>query len=205
MQTGRKNNHQPKHLRKRFLTAFDGLLIVALLFNITILIVSIGADWRIYYHYNYFKRSTEPIIAPIDASQMILPFEDTFGAPRDYNWVHQGVDMFCRLNTPIKNAHAGAIIRMGHNPLGGNALWILGDDNRLYYYAHLNHYADHKTGDHVGQGEVIGFASNSGNALITPVHLHFEIMVVARLFPLKKENINPFPELVEPLHVCRDK
>ncbi|MBN2357710.1 M23 family metallopeptidase [candidate division KSB1 bacterium] len=195
MPTTRQNSIQPNRRRHPLSKFFDVLLLVALLINITILVNFIGADWRIYFHYNYFKRSTQPIIAPIDASQLTLPFEDTFGAPREQGRVHQGIDMFCRLNTPIKNAQAGVIVRKGNNTLGGNALWILGDDNRLFYYAHLNGYAGFSAGDHVGQGEIIGFAGNSGNAITTPVHVHFEIMEIERLFPLKKKNINPFHEL----------
>jgi murein DD-endopeptidase MepM/ murein hydrolase activator NlpD len=165
-----------------------------------ILVVSTVEDWPIYSHYHYFAPKMFPMISPIDSTQWTLPLEDTYGAYREPDRYHQGVDVFCPLNTPIRNAHPGHIVRIGENRLGGKTIWVLGYDNRLYYYAHLNHYGKQRRGDRVKQGEIIAFAGNSGNALYTPVHLHFEIMVIERLFPLKKTNLNPYPELCTSSH-----
>lgn len=173
----------------------DRLLIAGLLLNLAILFFLSTSDWRIYYYYKYNDAISLPLISPVDPANLTLPFEGTYGAFREPDRLHQGVDLFCELSTPIKNVHPGVLIKKGVDRLGGKSIWILGLDNRLYYYAHLNQYGDCQTGDHVKHGEIIGLAGNNGNALNTPVHLHFEIMIIERLFPFKKSNINPFPEL----------
>jgi len=175
----------------------DRLLIAGLLLNLVILFISTTSDWRIYYHYKYRNVTSLPLVSPVDPEKLTLPFEDTYGSYREPARFHQGVDLFCKLLTPVKNAHSGVLVKKRVDRLGGKSIWLLGLDNRLYYYAHLNTYGTHQAGDPVKCGEIIGFAGNSGNALHTPVHLHFEIMVIERLFPFKKTNINPFPELQE--------
>lgn len=50
----------------------------------------------------------------------------------------------------------------------------MGNGGRLYYYAHLDGYAEGiKTGDTVLAGDTIGYVGNTGNARTTPPHLHF--------------------------------
>ena len=58
------------------------------------------------------------------------------------------------------------------NHLGGNAVWIAGNDGNKYYYAHLDSYEGESRS--VSQGEVIGYLGDTGNAQGTP-HLHFEV------------------------------
>jgi len=90
--------------------------------------------------------------------------------------LHEGTDIFAPMGTPIVASGPGYIAGMGIVGLGGLAVWVAGDDGTGFYYAHLSAFAD---GLHVGQrvelGSVIGYIGNSGNAITTPPHVHFEI------------------------------
>jgi murein DD-endopeptidase MepM/ murein hydrolase activator NlpD len=67
---------------------------------------------------------------------------------------------------------------MSSNKLGGITIYQLDDNQRfLYYYAHLDHYAEHlSAGVHVAQGDILGYVGSSGNADPEVPHLHFQAM-----------------------------
>jgi murein DD-endopeptidase MepM/ murein hydrolase activator NlpD len=72
-------------------------------------------------------------------------------------------------------------------------------EERVYYYAHLDRYADGlQEGAFVQRGTVIGYVGTSGNAPIGTPHLHF---AVEALPPTKEwwkgEPLNPYPLLVQ--------
>ena len=101
---------------------------------------------------------------------------DTFGAPRDGDREHQGQDIFTKRDTPVYSATDGYVWRVGENHLGGNTISILGAGGRVYYYAHLEKYAENlKVGDAVTTETVLGYVGTSGNAKGTPPHLHFGV------------------------------
>ena len=69
-------------------------------------------------------------------------------------------------------AVVGGSVRFSSNSLGGNAVWLTGNNGSSYYYAHLDRYEGDSRG--VAQGELIGYVGDTGNARGTP-HLHFEV------------------------------
>lgn len=101
---------------------------------------------------------------------------DTFGSPRGNDRQHQGQDIFAPRNTPVYSATKGFVWRIGENRLGGNTLSVVGAGGRIYYYAHLEKYADKlQVGDEVSTDTILGYVGTTGNAKRTPPHLHFSV------------------------------
>ena len=110
-----------------------------------------------------------PIVCPVAGT---TSFSDTWHAPRPGGRVHLGVDMFAHRGTPVVAPTAGTVER-GDNSVGGLSFRLWGDDGTYYYGAHLDSHAP-ATG-HVAAGTVVGYVGNTGNAIGTSPHLHFEI------------------------------
>lgn len=102
-------------------------------------------------------------------------FTDTMGAPRSGGRRHMGTDIFAPRGTPVVAAVGGTVRQAGFGgSLGGNRVWVEGDDGRFYYYAHLDTIGAAR-GERVEVGQQIGTVGNTGNAANTPSHLHFSI------------------------------
>ncbi len=120
-----------------------------------------------------------------------VSYSDDYGAPRAGTGWHQGNDLFAPMGTPIVAVADGVLSKVGVNTLGGNRLWLTDDAGHEYYYAHLSAYAPGMTdGVRVRAGQVIAFLGNTGQAITTPPHLHFEI------HPGGGDSVNPYPYLV---------
>lgn len=123
-----------------------------------------------------------------------VDFIDSWGFPRMTgtrfaHW-HQGTDIFAAYGTPLVAVEDGVLDRIGSGTLGGNKLWVVGASGTEYYYAHLSAYAPGAVdGKRVRAGEVVGYVGNTGNAVGTPFHLHFEI------HPGGGPAVNPYPVL----------
>jgi len=103
-----------------------------------------------------------------------VAFTDTYGAPRSGGRSHQGVDMIAAKGTPVV-AIEGGVLDLGSSSLGGITIWLNGNSGDEYYYAHLDGYASGVfDGMSVSVGELIGYVGNTGNAIYTVSHLHFE-------------------------------
>jgi murein DD-endopeptidase MepM/ murein hydrolase activator NlpD len=116
-----------------------------------------------------------PVYGPVS-------FTDTFGAARsDVGW-HHGDDIFAPLGAPIVAVANGTIFSVGWNNIGGNRLWLKDGQGNEFYYAHLSAFAPRAVnGARVHAGDVLGFVGNTGDAVSTPYHLHFEIHPVSML------------------------
>jgi murein DD-endopeptidase MepM/ murein hydrolase activator NlpD len=133
-------------------------------------------------------------VAGIKAEQL----RDTYTASRSENRTHNAIDIMAGRGTPVLAAEDGSIKRMFVSERGGNAIYQLSSDAKLiYYYAHLERFADDVTpGKEVKQGEVIGYVGDTGNAGAGNYHLHFSIWKITdpkRFWD--GENINPYPLL----------
>jgi murein DD-endopeptidase MepM/ murein hydrolase activator NlpD len=118
-------------------------------------------------------------------------FSSDYGAPRAGTGWHQGNDIFAPIGVPAIAVADGVLSKVGVNTLGGNRLWLTDDLGNAYYYAHLSGYpANVADGVRVRRGEIIGFVGNTGQAITTPPHLHFEI------HPGGGASVDPYPFLL---------
>lgn len=118
-------------------------------------------------------------------------FSDDYGAPRAGTGWHHGNDIFAPIGTPALAVSDGVLSKVGVNTLGGNRLWLRDDLGNTYYYAHLSGYAANVAdGVRVRGGEIIGFVGNTGQAITTPPHLHFEV------HPGDAASVDPYPYLL---------
>ncbi len=89
---------------------------------------------------------------------------------------HYGVDFAAHSGAPIKAAGDGTVTWLGDKNGYGRTIEIKHDDRYTTLYAHMSRYnKDLRKGDHVAQGQVIGYVGESG--LATGSHLHYEIHV----------------------------
>ena len=115
--------------------------------------------------------------------------------------VHHALDILAPRGTAVVAAVDGTIRKLFFSGAGGITIYQFDRDQGLvYYYAHLDRYADDlREGMAVRQGEVIGYVGTTGNAPASTPHLHFAI---GRLTPAKKwwesEAIDPYPLLTRP-------
>ncbi len=128
--------------------------------------------------------------SPIAAGYSYTHCSD-FGNQRSFGFKrkHLGHDMMGQLGMPIVAVEGGTVEAMGWNRYGG---WRIGirsfDNNRYYYYAHLQKdkpFADGlQVGDIVSAGDLIGFMGRTGYSdkentnNIETVHLHFGMQLV---------------------------
>lgn len=116
-------------------------------------------------------------------------FINDWGFPRSGGRTHKGTDMFAGRGTPVLAVHAGRLT-LSSNSLGGIVAYLRADHGVTYYYAHLNGYAGGiSSGQRVSAGETIAFVGNTGNAIGTRSHLHFQ------MHPGGGAPVNPYPTL----------
>lgn len=117
-----------------------------------------------------------------------VAFRDSWGEPRSGGRSHQGVDMMAARGTPLVAIESGTITRIGNGGLGGKTVWLRGQSGHEYYYAHLDGWASGLSqGDAVDVAQLVGYVGNTGNAIHTLPHLHFEY------HPNGGSAVNPYP------------
>jgi murein DD-endopeptidase MepM/ murein hydrolase activator NlpD len=137
-------------------------------------------------------RAAQRAAGSIQVGDFICPFTpgrtsfiDSWGFPRSGGRRHKGVDMFAVKGEPMYAVQSGTA-SASSNRLGGLSVHLRANTGFTYYYAHLDNYAISGS-QRVGQGETIGYNGNSGNAISTSPHLHFEIR------PAGSGPVNPYP------------
>lgn len=89
--------------------------------------------------------------------------------------LHKGTDIFAATGTPVR-APADGILKLSQGGAGGLAAYVYEPDGTYYYMAHLSAFVPgQKPGQPVKLGQVVGYVGDSGNALGSSPHVHFEL------------------------------
>jgi murein DD-endopeptidase MepM/ murein hydrolase activator NlpD len=135
-------------------------------------------------------------VAGVRREQLVDTFDDARGGG---SRVHEALDIMAPRGTPVIAAAAGTVEKLFHSDAGGNTIYVRSPDRAtIYYYAHLDRYAEGlREGQGVKQGQQLGSVGSTGDASPDGPHLHFEIM---RTSPQAKwyepsTSINPYPLL----------
>ena len=114
-------------------------------------------------------------VAGVRADQLSDSFADErAGGER----LHEALDIMAPRGTQVFAAAPGKVESLFKTDAGGNTIYVRSEDGRtIYYYAHLDAYAEGlKEGDAVGRGQSLGTVGSSGNASPDGPHLHFAIL-----------------------------
>lgn len=99
---------------------------------------------------------------------VILPYGPTPSGGRN-----DGINIAANMDAPIRAADSGTVVYAEAGPKGyGNLVLIRHGNGYITAYAHADRIAVAK-GDHVNQGQVIGYAGQTGG--VSAPQLHFEI------------------------------
>lgn len=119
---------------------------------------------------------------PVQDSYITQGYGRTQFAERAYkSKTHNGIDFKASIGTPVYAAQSGTVTASDNNDRGtsrwnkyqyGKYIIIEHENNLATLYAHLSHQAV-KKGDVVQEGDLIGYAGNTGYA--TGPHLHFGV------------------------------
>lgn len=129
------------------------------------------------------KTRSEEYIWPV-SGRILSRFGYRTGAGSHY---HQGIDINCRMGTPVAAAKVGTVTSAGWSGGYGYCVVIRHDGGTSTLYAHLS-VIGVKKGQTVRQGEVIGKSGQTGTA--TCPHLHFGLFSGSTL-------VDPLPYLPE--------
>lgn len=89
---------------------------------------------------------------------------------------HRGIDFAAPSGTPIKAAGSGRVVSRGRNGGYGNVVVLAHSGGVTTLYGHMSRFANGlAVGDHVKQGEVIGYVGMTG--LASGPHVHYEYRV----------------------------
>lgn len=115
--------------------------------------------------------------SPMKFSRISSGFSNKRFHPILKKWrAHKGVDYAARTGTPIRSVANGKVIHRGSKGGYGKTVVISHGGKYTTLYAHMSKYhAKAKHGQHVKQGQIIGYVGSTG--LSTGPHLHYEFRV----------------------------
>ncbi len=147
-----------------------------------------------------------PQTVPSGANELLIPvagvrpeqLRDTFADARSEGRVHDAIDIMSPCGTPVVAATDGLIVKFFQSVRGGTTIYERStDDKTIYYYAHLQRYADGLSENQtVRRGQTIAYVGDTGNAGPGNCHLHFAIWLTTD--PKRYwdgQNVNPYPLL----------
>jgi murein DD-endopeptidase MepM/ murein hydrolase activator NlpD len=127
----------------------------------------------------------------------VVDLKDNFADARTGH-MHGALDIMAARGTPVLAAVDGKVRKLFTSKAGGITIYETDPaEQMMYYYAHLDRYANGLVeGKVLHRGDVIGYVGSTGNAPANSPHLHFSISVLP---PTKEwwkgDPINPYPIL----------
>ena len=111
---------------------------------------------------------------PVDGARLTSGFGMRMHPILGYTRMHKGVDFGVPTGTPIYAAGDGVVEQSGWAGGYGRFVLIRHNEHMETAYGHMSRIAMHSSaGQHVHQGEVIGYVGMTGDA--TGPHLHYEV------------------------------
>ena len=138
-----------------------------------------------------FARKLAIPVQGVQAAQLRDTYVDRRG-----DKAHEALDIMAPRGTPVVATDDGRVVKLFESVPGGLTIYQADSGNDVvYYYAHLDRYADDMhEGLAVKRGDVIAYVGTTGNARLDAPHLHFAIL---KLPPGKEwwkgTPINPTP------------
>src|SRR5690606_37145503 len=123
----------------------------------------------------------------IELRELVIPvlnvraqdLTDTFTDERgNAQRLHEAIDIMAPRGTTVIAATPGRIEKLFRSKAGGNTIYVRSNDGQtIYYYAHLDEYAEGlREGQRIRRGQRLGSVGSSGNAPEDAPHLPFAIL-----------------------------
>jgi len=135
----------------------------------------------IYFLTSLYFLDKDYFLCPIEYKRDIIIRSDNrgngfFGAERNGKRIHQGLDLFAEIGTPVLASRSGRVVAAAQNNGIGKFVIIKHPDSIATIYGHLSEIFVKKN-QFVRQGEIIGSVGKTGNANFRDIqpHLHFEV------------------------------
>ncbi|MDP2930561.1 MAG: peptidoglycan DD-metalloendopeptidase family protein [bacterium] len=131
------------------------------------------------------------VLMPVLFGVGIKYISPNFGDPRDGGArLHEGEDIMAVKGTPIVSPTSAVVLRAGTGGSEGIYVYTANPGGETFVYMHLDRIGEGVvSGLVLGQGSLIGYVGNTGNASGGPAHLHFEI------HDSSGTPVDPFPRL----------
>ena len=134
-----------------------------------------GGEPSAYYTFDGRSMKRPFLRSPVEFSRVSSGFGGR-DHPLHHNWAqHKGVDFAAPQGTKVFASGDGTVDFVGQQNGYGNIVVLQHAGGYSTYYAHLSGFAGVREGQHVSQGQVIGFVGSTGWA--TGPHLHYEFRV----------------------------
>lgn len=112
-----------------------------------------------------------------------------FGDARSGGRSHEGEDITATRGTPIVSPTKAVVLRTGEGPSEGLYVYTANPGGETFVYMHLDRIGEGvDKGAVLEKGDLVGYVGNTGNAIATLPHLHFEIHE-------NGDPVDPFPRL----------
>lgn len=114
---------------------------------------------------------------PVEIARISSPF-DLYRRHPILNTIraHRGVDYAAPTGTPIRATGDGVVVQQGTMGGYGETVTLAHGSRYTTLYGHMSGFASHTSvGEHVQQGQVIGYIGSTG--LATGPHLHYEFRI----------------------------